>query len=137
MERLRFSRAEISHGVSLVESLSQLSRARQIQTSALKRCFRRPRPDEHLELLRIHVLADKASADDYRFALEQYRRWPPAEIEPDPLISGDDLIVLGFKPGPLFKEILMRVEDEQLEGRLTQSEEARQFVIRHYKKGQR
>ena len=33
-------------------------------------------------------------------------------------MSGHDLISLGFKPGPLFSEILEFVQTEQLEGRL-------------------
>ena len=51
-----------------------------------------------------------------------------ADIAPPLLISGDDLIALGMPPGPLFKEILTRVEDEQLEGRLRDREEALNFV---------
>jgi poly(A) polymerase len=31
------------------------------------------------------------------------------------LISGDDLIALGYRPGPIFKEILKAVEDAQLD----------------------
>jgi poly(A) polymerase len=39
---------------------------------------------------------------------------------------------MGFKPGPLFKEILTRVEDEQLEGRLTNREQALEWVRRNF-----
>jgi poly(A) polymerase len=44
------------------------------------------------------------------------------------LINGDDLIALGYKPGPEFKKILSAVEDGQLEGRLRSKEEATAFV---------
>jgi poly(A) polymerase len=47
-------------------------------------------------------------------------------------MSGDDLIVLGLPPGPLFREILTKVEDEQLEGRLQTSEQAFNFVRKNY-----
>ncbi|HME98740.1 MAG TPA: CCA tRNA nucleotidyltransferase, partial [Terriglobia bacterium] len=43
---------------------------------------------------------------------------------PRPLVTGNDLIAMGFEPGPRFKEMLTRIEDEQLEGRLTTSEHA-------------
>jgi len=43
---------------------------------------------------------------------------------PKPLLSGKDLIELGFKPGPKFKEILEDVEDERLEGKINSKEEA-------------
>lgn len=43
----------------------------------------------------------------------------PPGIAPAPLITGDDLVALGLRPGPRFKEILDRVYDAQLEGRIT------------------
>ena len=36
---------------------------------------------------------------------------------PQPLLSGRDLIALGHRPGPRFREILDRAFDAQLEGR--------------------
>lgn len=39
-------------------------------------------------------------------------------VAPDPLISGDDLISLGLKPGPGFKRLLDVLFDAQLEGRI-------------------
>jgi poly(A) polymerase len=42
---------------------------------------------------------------------------------PDPLVTGDDLIGLGFRPGPGFKGTLERVYDAQLEDRITTREE--------------
>ena len=55
-----------------------------------------------------------------------------AEIWPAPLVTGDDLIAIGFSPGPSFKEILTRVEDEQLEGRLNTRQQALDFVKREF-----
>jgi len=40
-------------------------------------------------------------------------------IAPDPLIGGEDLIAMGLTPGPGFAEILDRVYDAQLEGRVS------------------
>jgi poly(A) polymerase len=51
------------------------------------------------------------------------------------LISGEDLIPLGYQPGPLFKKILAQVEDEQLEGRIVSRGEALDFVRSHYPTG--
>jgi hypothetical protein len=39
---------------------------------------------------------------------------------------------MGFRPGPLFKEILQAVEEGQLEGRLMRREDAVDFVRREY-----
>ena len=47
-----------------------------------------------------------------------------APLKPEPLVNGNDLIELGLKPGPGFKDLLGEAEDEQLEGRLKTREEA-------------
>ena len=57
---------------------------------------------------------------------------PPETIQPPPLITGNDLIEAGYTPGPLFKEILSVVEDDQLENRLSTREEAMQLVRERY-----
>lgn len=45
-------------------------------------------------------------------------------LAPSPLITGDDLIALGFEPGPTFRRILDAVYDAQLEGSTTTRSEA-------------
>lgn len=42
----------------------------------------------------------------------------PGGIAPAPLVTGDDLVALGFRPGPAFKDHLERLYDLQLEGTL-------------------
>ena len=59
--------------------------------------------------------------------------WSDAEIWPALLVTGNDLIGMGFAPGPRFKEILTRIEDEQLEGRLTTPEEALRYIEKHFR----
>ena len=49
-------------------------------------------------------------------------------LNPPPVLSGYDLIVLGYKPGPTYRQILTAVENQQLSGKLTTYEEAVQFV---------
>jgi poly(A) polymerase len=39
-------------------------------------------------------------------------------LQPQPLIDGDGLTALGLKPGPIYKTILYRLYDQQLEGQL-------------------
>ena len=48
------------------------------------------------------------------------------------LITGDDLIKLGFTPGPKFKLILEEVEEAQLIGELKTHQEALKFVKEKY-----
>jgi poly(A) polymerase len=39
-------------------------------------------------------------------------------LAPEPVVTGDDLIAAGFRPGPAFRRILEGVYDAQLEGRV-------------------
>lgn len=55
------------------------------------------------------------------------------EIIKKRLITGDDLISLGFKPGPIFKEILQEIEILQMEKSLNSKEEALNYVLEKYK----
>ncbi len=50
------------------------------------------------------------------------------------LITGKDLIAIGFKPGPLFKEILEEVEIKAIEGVLKTKNEAISYVLERYRK---
>jgi len=133
VERLKFSRAEMHHIEALVENLPRFSEVRQMSISTLKRFFRLDRFEDHLKLARIHAVASSEEGMDYAYALSKWTEWSYEEIWPRPLITGDDLIAMGFQPGPQFKEILTRVEDEQLEGRLTTREESLEFVRRSFR----
>jgi poly(A) polymerase len=132
VERLKFSRAEMHHIVGLVENLPRFSEVHKMSISTLKRFFRLNRFEDHLRLAKIHAQAAGESLANYEYAWAKREEWQDDEIWPEPLVTGNDLIAMGFKPGPLFKEILTRVEDEQLEGRLTNREQALEWVRRNF-----
>ena len=131
-ERLKFSRNETNHIIALVENAARFAEVRAMSVGALKRFLRLTRFEDHLELSRICSSASDGSLDNYNHALGFFRNWSKEEIAPPPLITGEDLIELGFKPGPIFKEILTKVEDEQLEGRLRERQHALNYVKAHY-----
>jgi len=132
MERQKFSRWEINHTVCLVARQPQFRAARSMKIGELKKFFRSPRFEDHLELERICRTASQADLEDYDFSMHLFRKWTPEDISPSPLITGEDLIAMGFTPGPMFKEILADVEDEQLEARLTDRTSAIEFVTNRY-----
>ena len=49
-------------------------------------------------------------------------------IAPPPLITGDDLIAMGLRPGPNFKALLDQTYDAQLEGRVRGKDQALAFA---------
>jgi tRNA nucleotidyltransferase/poly(A) polymerase len=55
---------------------------------------------------------------------------PHEQLNPPPLITGDDLNALGIPPGPAYRELLEAVRDAQLEGQISSLAEAQQLVQR-------
>jgi poly(A) polymerase len=91
--------------------------------------------DADFELLvRFHGL-DAISYDGNLAGLEFVRAiYPDAKrrLEMKPLLTGDDLVRLGLNPGRKFTEILRTIEDLALEGSLSTSEEALNYVLAHF-----
>jgi poly(A) polymerase len=132
VEDLRMSGVEGQHVISLVQGLPNFRSLPSEPDHVVKRFLRQPRFEDHVELARICAIAGAGDLLGYDFAVEKRRQWSAEDIAPAPLVSGNDLISMGFSPGPLFKEILTRVEDEQLDGRLTTAQQALDFIAGEY-----
>jgi poly(A) polymerase len=130
--RLRLSNHDTEQVVSLVGNHMRFAEVQRMRESTLKRFLRMPKFDEQLELHRIDCASSHGDLGLYQFVKEKLESTPPEKIRPRPLITGDDLIALGYTPGPRFKEMLSAAEDAQLEGRLRTAEEAREFVQREF-----
>jgi poly(A) polymerase len=126
--RFRLSNDETDQVCALVANHMRFANVTRMKDSTLKRFFRLPRFEEHLELHRLDCMGSHGGLDLYNFAQEKLRSLPPEQIRPVPLITGDDLIAAGYKPGPQFKELLTAVEDAQLEGSIKSKEEALALV---------
>jgi poly(A) polymerase len=126
--RFRLSNDETDQVCALVANHMRFANVARMKDSTLKRFFRLPRFEEHLELHRLDCMGSHRGLDLYNFAQEKLHSLPPEQIRPVPLITGDDLIAAGYKPGPQFKELLTAVEDAQLEGFISTREEALALV---------
>src|SRR5437667_3253197 len=128
MERLRFSRAEIDAAVEMVRQHMVFKDTPKMRVAKLKRFMARPTFNEELELHRVDCKSSHRMLDNYEFLLRKREEFANEPIIPPPLLRGDDLIALGFKPGPEFGEILEAVETRQLEGSLRTRDEALAWV---------
>ncbi len=122
--RLRFSTDEIEQVCALVAQHMRFKDVPQMRSSTLKRFVRLPMFEEHLELHRLDCLASHGNIENYEAVRKFLRETPPAQVRPPRLITGDDLIALGMKPGPNMKKILLAIEDAQLEGKISSRGEA-------------
>ena len=137
MRRLRFSGAEIEAVVEMVRQHMVFKDAPNMRVAKLKRFMARATFDKELELHRVDCASSHRMLDNYEFLQRKREEFANEPIIPPPLVRGDDLIALGLKPGPKFREILEAVETRQLEGTLVTREEALEWVKREYLSGTR
>jgi putative nucleotidyltransferase with HDIG domain len=130
--RLRFSNDDTAQVLALVDNHMRFGHVSRMKESTLKKFLRLPDFDEHMALHRADSLASHRHLSTYEFLQKKLAEIPPEKIRPIPLLTGDDLIAAGYKPGPRFKDILEVVEDAQLEGRLTSRKDALELVIRAF-----
>jgi poly(A) polymerase len=130
--RLHFSNEDTRQIVALVANHMRFADAERMKESTLKRFLRLPKFDEHLALHRMDCLSSHGDLTLYNFVRGRVQQTPAEEIRPEPLLTGQDLIALGYEPGPRFREILSAIEDGQLEGTLKSREEALEFVGREF-----
>jgi tRNA nucleotidyltransferase/poly(A) polymerase len=135
MEGLRFSRAEIDATIEMVRQHMVFKDVPNMRVAKLKRFMARPTFDEELELHRVDCKGSHGMLDNYEFLKRKREEFANEPIIPPPLVRGDDLIALGFRPGPQFGEILEAVETRQLEGLLRDRAEALEWIKREYPSG--
>jgi poly(A) polymerase len=132
LKRLKRGRATWERVSFLVRNHLRHVQAPDMRLSTLKRFLREDGIEELLELTRIDALSSSGDLRHYQFCKERLDKLGEEEIRPAPLVRGGDLIAMGFEPGPIFSEILSRVEDQQLGGGLRSREEALDWVRKTY-----
>ncbi len=128
MLRLRFPRRDIDATVQAVDAHMVFKDVQRMRVSQLKRFMARPGFEEEMELHRVDCTSSHGDLGNYHFLREKAEEFAKEPLIPPPLITGRDLITLGFKPGPRFGEILEAVESRQLEGLLQNRDEALAWV---------
>lgn len=113
--RLRLSNSEIEHMLWLVEHRDDLGAIRQRMLWFLKRLCAHPAVGDLLRIERALRTAAGQSLDDVEYVARYLAETPADVINPPPLVDGQDLISLGYKPGPDFKRLLDGVRNAQLD----------------------
>ena len=131
-KRLRFSNDDTAQIASLVANHLRFKDVPQMKRSTLTRFVRLDRFEEHMELHRLDCSSSHRNLENYEFMRRFLAETPPDEVRPVRLLTGDDLISLGFRPGPEFKEILNAAEDAQLDGQMSTHEDALLWMRKNY-----
>ncbi len=128
LERLRFPRKEIERVVQAVRGHMQFKDALHMRKATLRRLLLRPTFPLELALHRLDCLGSHGRLDVYDFLVAQageLERQP--HIRP-PLLTGQDLIALGMKPGPALGALLAEIREKQLQDELTTKAGARAWA---------
>jgi len=128
MQRLRFSRTDQEVIASLIHYHMVFMNAQKMRQGRLRRFLRMPDFDLHLDLHRLDCQASHNILDNFEFCQNQLQYLEKEDLHPPRLLTGDDLMSLGFAPGKVMGEILRALEDMQLEGTITSRQDAENFV---------
>lgn len=131
-KRLRLSSAAGEQVEALVAEHMKWPELPKMREATRKRFLRRPDIEAQLSLLKLDCESSHGDLSLYQLARQMLAAQPPEQLRPPRLVTGEDLIALGYRPGPRFRPMLEAVEDAQLEGRLRDADAARQFVREHF-----
>jgi poly(A) polymerase len=128
LDSLRCSKKERDGAADLVEALGKARTYEELSVADRKRLLRAA----HAPALLALVVADASARGEGPQLVERLRSdladWQavegPAALDARPLIGGRDLQQAGLQPGPAFARILRAVADAQLEGRVSDTEQA-------------
>ena len=98
----------------------RLTGARSLRWSKLQPVLAHPWAES---LVALHEASWPQGPDEAAYCRQRLAQ-PREQLDPPPLLTGDDLRRLGLRPGPKFKKILQAVRDAQLDGEIGTQEEA-------------
>jgi tRNA nucleotidyltransferase/poly(A) polymerase len=130
-KRWRLSNAEAARTSWLLKHGTALNGAPTKPWSKLQPVLAHLGADELLALNRAAARLGRADPADVEFA-RQKLALPAEQLDPAPLISGDDLIQLQIPKGKLYSVLLQEARDAQLDGLLHSGEDAQRFVMRRW-----
>lgn len=128
LKRLRYPNHIIAAVESGVANHMVFKDVRKMRTARLKRFMARETFPDELELHRVDCAGSHGLLDNWEFLREKAGEFAAEPLIPPRLLTGHDLMALGWPAGPEMGDILTRVQDLQLEGALTTREEALEWV---------
>ncbi|RYD34353.1 MAG: CCA tRNA nucleotidyltransferase, partial [Verrucomicrobiaceae bacterium] len=124
LTRLKYPNTIIHAVVPMVARHMQFIHVQQMRVAKLKRFMAEPTFPMEMELHRVDCGSSNGFTDNYDFLRAREAEFSAQPLIPPRLVTGQDLIFRGMKPGPRFREVLESIETEQLEGRILDREGA-------------
>jgi poly(A) polymerase len=134
LRRLKFPTFIIEKVCWCVKNHMMFMHVQRMRVGKLKRLMSLDTFNMEMELHRIDCVCSHGMTDNYEFLIEKKAEFAAEDLKPKPILDGDDLIRLGFCPGPQFKDILDEARDLQLEHVLITKDDAIGWVKNNYGK---
>ena len=134
LQRLRFPNKQADEIVAAVRHHMQFKDVKQMRKATLRRLLLRETFPLELELHRLDCLGSFGDLEHFNFLVEQAEELKQQPQIRPPLLTGNDLIQLGMRPGKELGAMLHELRELQLADELKTRDEAEAWVkkqIRH------
>lgn len=128
LKRMRFSNDVVDDTKEMVLHHMRFMHVQDMRGATLRRFMARSTFPMELALHRVDCLGSNGELKNWEFLQTQLAEFTTKPVLPPRIVNGGDLLALGYPAGPLIGEILTAVQDRQLEGTLTDQEEALAWV---------
>ena len=128
LTRLRFPKKQIEEIVACVRQHMQFKDVKQMRKATLRRLLMRKTFPLELELHRLDCLGSHGDLGLYEFLVGQAAELEKKPAIRPPLLTGEDLIALGMKPGPALGALLAEIREKQLQDELKTPRQAKAWV---------
>ncbi|MDR7446642.1 MAG: CCA tRNA nucleotidyltransferase [Armatimonadota bacterium] len=130
MRRLRASNEQVERVTALVRGHMRVKDFPQMREAKRRRLAGSSEFPELVELLRADSVASHGDLTVYEWIQAWLRERASEPLRPARLVTGHDLIALGLRPGPVFRDILDAVYNAQLEGQVKTRQQALALAAR-------
>ncbi|HBB35606.1 MAG TPA: poly(A) polymerase [Cyanobacteria bacterium UBA8803] len=131
-------RGKVAQNLQLpADSIERLQQLAPAQAEVLERLPQCQRPSEIVQLLRHYdrLMLALMAVQSPRWLRHKLWHYLTTLATVQAPLNGNDLKQLGYKPGPLFREILEALLEATLDGLIKDEAEAKAFLAAHYRVG--
>ena len=128
LRRLKFPNQQMEEIVVCVRNHMQFKDVKQMRKATLRRLLLRETFPLELELHRLDCLGSFGGLEHHDFLVEQAEALKHLPAIRPPLLTGDDLMALGIRPGRELGALLHELRERQLADELQTPDEARVWV---------
>jgi len=128
LQRLKFPNQQTEEILEAVRHHMQFKDVKLMRKATLRRLLMRETFLLELELHKLDCLGSSGSLENYNFLVEQAEELKQQPQIHPPLLTGNDLIALGVKPGKELGALLHEIRERQLADELKTPDDARAWV---------